>query len=365
MVYIRNNKLNGEILKMKEKFFTLKMIYGILACLIIAVPAWLLGNKFPIIGGPVFGILIGMLLAFLKRPESLNPGIKFTSKYILQYSIILLGFEMNLFNVIKVGGQSLLVMLFTLTASFVTAYFLGKAMKIDGNTTTLIGVGTSICGGSAIAATAPVIRAKDEDVAQAISTIFLFNIIAVFIFPPLGHLMGLSDTGFGMWAGTAINDTSSVVAAGASWSSAAGNNTALAFATIVKLTRTLMIVPITLVLAVYTARKLSKKKAERSSGGESSEADSNFSFVKVFPWFVLGFVLTAVLNTFLPIPVSVSEALVKIGKFMIVMAMSAIGLNTNLKKLLTNGLKPILLGLSCWFVVAAVSLIVQHFIGMI
>lgn len=344
---------------MKDKFFEAKTLIGILACFIIAIPAWLLGKQFPIIGGPVFGILFGMILAFVRRPAVFDKGIKFTSKYILQYSIILLGFEMNLFNVIKVGGQSLLVMVFTLTSSFVTAYFVGKAMKIDGNTTTLIGVGTSICGGSAIAATAPVIRAKDEDVAQAISTIFLFNIIAVFIFPPLGHLIGLSDTGFGMWAGTAINDTSSVVAAGASWSSAAGNNTALAFATIVKLTRTLMIVPITLVLAIYTSRKIARAKA---SGAEDG---NNFSFAKVFPWFVLGFVLTAILNTFLPIPAEVSETLVMVGKFMIVMAMTAIGLNTNLKKLLTNGLKPICLGLCCWFVVAVVSLVVQHFIGMI
>lgn len=344
---------------MKNKFFETKMLAGILTCLIIAVPAWLLGKAFPIIGGPVFGILFGMILAFIRRPELLDSGIKFTSKYILQYSIILLGFEMNLFNVIKVGGQSLMVMIFTLTSSFITAYLVGKALKIDGNTTTLIGIGTSICGGSAIAATAPVIRAKDEDVAQAISTIFLFNIIAVFIFPPLGHLLGLSDTGFGMWAGTAINDTSSVVAAGASWSSAAGNNTALAFATIVKLTRTLMIVPITLVLAIYTTRKI---KRESAAGGDGK---NSFSIVKVFPWFVLGFVFTAILNTFLPIPDGVSETLVQIGKFMIVMAMTAIGLNTNLKKLLTNGLKPICLGLCCWFVVAVVSLVVQHFIGML
>ena len=346
--------------------FEKKMIAGLLTCFIIAIPAWLLGKAVPVIGGPVFGILFGMLLAFLKRPEKLESGIKYTSKAILQYSIILLGFEMNLFNVLKVGSQSLLVMVFTLSASFLTAFFVGKALKIDGKTTTLIGVGTSICGGSAIAATAPVIRAKDEDVAQAISTIFLFNIIAVFIFPPLGHLIGLTDTGFGMWAGTAINDTSSVVAAGASWSSAAGNNTALAFATIVKLTRTLMIVPITLVLAIYTTRKIRRENAVAGSDGNlSGDGKSNYSIAKIFPWFVLGFVLTAILNTFLPIPAGVSSTLVQIGKFMIVMAMSAIGLNTNLKKLLTNGLKPICLGLCCWFMVAVVSLLVQHFIGII
>lgn len=339
--------------------FMKKTVPGLLVCLIISVPAWLLGRAFPIIGGPVFGILFGMILALFKRPDILTGGIKFTSKKILQWSIILLGFEMNLFNVIKVGGQSLLVMIFTLTSAFLTAYFIGKAMKIEAKTTTLIGVGTSICGGSAIAATAPVIQADDEEVAQAISTIFLFNIIAVFIFPPLGHLLGLTDTGFGMWAGTAINDTSSVVAAGASWSAASGNNTALAFATIVKLTRTLMIVPITLVLAVYTTKKMVKSR--ESSGS----ADKNYSITKIFPWFVLGFVLTAVINTFLPLPEGLPELLVTIGKFMIVMAMTAIGLNTDLKKLLTNGLKPIGLGLCCWFVVAVVSLIVQHFIGML
>jgi uncharacterized integral membrane protein (TIGR00698 family) len=341
---------------------------GILFCLAIATLAWFLGKLFPIIGGPVFGILMGMIITQInpkllsnqlfcksKNPKSttcqLEAGVKYTSKKLLQYSIILLGFEMNLFNVIKVGGQSLLVILFTLSSSFLTAYFIGKVLRLRGTMVTLIGVGTSICGGSAIAATAPVIKAEDEDVAQAISTIFLFNIIAVFIFPALGHLLRLSDTGFGMWAGTAINDTSSVVAAGASWSATAGNNTALAFATIVKLTRTLMIVPITLVLAIYTARK-SKQTA----------AANNFSFAKVFPWFVIGFVAAAIFNTFFNIPAHIVDLLVSTGKFIIIMAMVAIGLNTQLKKLITNGSTAIFLGLCCWAVVASVSLIVQTLI---
>lgn len=333
-------------------------IWGVAICFSLAVPSWLLGKTFPIVGGPVFGILFGMLLAFWKRPPALEVGIKFTSKKILQYSIILLGFEMNLFNVIRVGGQSLMVMIFTLSSAFLTAYVIGKALHIQGNTTILIGVGTSICGGSAIAATAPVIGASDEDVAQAISTIFLFNILAVFLFPPLGHLLGLSDMGFGMWAGTAINDTSSVVAAGVAWSTTAGNNTALAFATIVKLTRTLMIVPITLVLAIVTTKKIANSKEETSNLG-----NQDFKFSKIFPWFVLGFVLTAIINTFAPLPTGLPAILVTIGKFLIVMAMTAIGLNTNLKKLLTNGMKPIGLGLCCWFVVATVSLLVQRFMG--
>lgn len=333
-----------------------KYLPGIFLCLGIAVIAWLLGRQFTIIGGAVFGIVLGMIAALIRRPDAYDSGIRFTSKKVLQYSIILLGFEMNMGNVIKVGTQSLFVMLFTLSASFITAFLVNKAMKIPSDIAVLIGVGTSICGGSAIAATAPVIKAKDEDVAQAISTIFLFNIIAVFLFPALGSLFGLSDIGFGMWAGTAINDTSSVVAAASSWSQQAGNNTALQFATIVKLTRTLMIVPITLVLAVYTSNK-AKKGADAGKG--------SYSFVKVFPWFVLGFLAAALIYTFLPIPAPVSSFLVQAGKFMIIMAMAAIGLNTNLKKLLTQSTKPLLLGLCCWAAVASVSLLVQRITGFV
>jgi uncharacterized integral membrane protein (TIGR00698 family) len=324
---------------------------GIILCIAIAAPAWFLGNSFPLIGAPVFGILFGMALA--KKSPKFEHGIKFTSKKILQYSIILLGFEMNLYNILKVGSQSLYVILFTLSAAFLTAFLIGRALKLEGKMTTLIGVGTCICGGSAIAATAPVIQAKDEDVAHAISTIFLFNIIAVFIFPALGHILGMTDTGFGMWAGTAINDTSSVVAAATAWSTAAGNNTALAFATIVKLTRTLLIVPVTLVLALYTAKK---------SRTESST--SAFKFSRIFPWFVLWFMFASIVKTFAGIPAQVTHSLVETGKFMITMAMVAIGLNTNIVKLVRNGLKPIFLGLCCWFAVAATSLAVQNFINI-
>jgi uncharacterized integral membrane protein (TIGR00698 family) len=323
---------------------------GILVCFAIAIPAWWLGTDFSIIGGPIFAILLGIMIraGYPNILTRFNAGIKFTSKTLLQLAIILLGFGMNLFLVFQVGSQSLFIMVFTLSTAFLTAFLVGKALKINGKTTTLIGVGTSICGASAIACTAPIVNAEDSDMAHAISTIFLFNIIAVFIFPALGHLMGMNDIGFGMWAGTAINDTSSVVAAAASWSASVGNNVALAFATIVKLTRTLMIVPITFVLALFTSRK-----STTGIGG------SSFHFVKVFPWFIAGFVLAAVVNTFSGLPTVTSGLLSQIGTFMIVMAMAAIGLNTNLRSLLSNGRKPIFLGLCCWFSVASVSVLVQ------
>lgn len=319
-------------------------IPGIILAAIIAVPAWLLGKLFPIVGSPVLGILFGMILAFWKRPAILESGISYTSKKLLQYSIILLGFDMNLFNVFKVGSQTMILMVFTLTAAFLTAYFLGKLLKVEKNTNILIGVGTAICGGSAIAATAPVIHADDEDVARSISTIFLFNVIAAFLFPFLGHLLHMTDYHFGLWAGTAINDTSSVVAAGYTFSNAAGN-----LAVIVKLTRTLMIVPITLVLAFYVSRRQAQHNSE-----------SGYKLSKIFPWFVLGFVAASIINTFLPMPAEAGKLLAQAGKFVIVMAMAAIGLNTNIVKLIKNGWKPILLGLGCWAVLSVTSLIVQY-----
>ncbi len=316
---------------------------GIGLAALIAVPAWLIGSRIPVVGSPVLGILFGMLLAFWKRPSVFNGGISYTGKKLLQYAIVLIGFDMNLFQIMRVGGQTLLLMAFTLTAAFLGAYIVGRQLKIDRNTNILVGVGTAICGGSAIAATAPVIGAKDEEVARSISTIFLFNVIAAFLFPALGHLMQMSDTHFGLWAGTAINDTSSVVAAGYTFSDAAG-----ALAVIVKLTRTLMIIPVTLVLALYTART------------QKGVAGGRYHFSKIFPWFVLGFVAASVISTFLPVPKGAETFMVKLGKYMIVMAMASIGLNTNLIHLVRNGKKPLLLGLCCWVILAGTSLMVQY-----
>lgn len=324
-----------------RKFFLDKGL-GILLSLVIAAAAYWVGKTIPVIGGPVLGISLGILVSSVfNLPEITYKGTKFTSKYILQAAVILLGFEMNISRVIQVGKQSILVIFLTLSAAFLTAFLVGKRLKVHGKLATLIGVGTAICGGSAIAAAAPAIEADDEDVSFAISTIFLFNIIAVFLFPFAGRLLHMSDTGFGMWAGTAINDTSSVVAASFSFSDAAGN-----FATIVKLTRSLMIVPITLVLALVTAKN-------------NKSANNNFQFIKVFPWFVVGFLLAAILNSLGWIPGTTASALVQLGKFLIIMAMAAIGLNTNIRSFIKTGPRAILLGASTWLAVMLVSLAAQ------
>ena len=313
---------------------------GLLLTIVLALPAWLLGRALPIVGAPIFAILIGMALSAVKRPFYLEEGIRFSGKKILQYAIVFLGFSLDLGVIVRVGAQSLLVMLFTLCAAFATAYLAGRALGLETNTKILIGVGTSICGGSAIAAVAPVIEADDREVAFAISTIFLFNIIAVFLFPALGHLMQMNDSQFGLWAGTAINDTSSVVAAAFTYSDEAGR-----MATVVKLTRTLMIIPVTLVLAL--------------SRGRGGRGGGKLSIVKIFPWFVLGFVAASLLRTIGLLPPEAASLLNEVGKFGICMAMVAIGLNTRPRELVKNGLRPILLGLSCWAAVALVSLAVQ------
>lgn len=331
---------------------------GILLCLVISVPAWFLGQQFSVVGGPVFGILIGMIVTlFIKDKGILKSGITFTSKKILQYAVILLGFGMNLGTVAKTGAQSLPVICATITTALVIAFVIFKLFKMPSKISTLVGVGSCICGGSAIAATAPVIDADDEEIAQSISVIFLFNIIAALIFPTLGGLLGLSNEGFALFAGTAINDTSSVTAAASSWDSMHNTGSqVLDAATIVKLTRTLAIIPITLVLALYRTHKEKKNNA------------SSFNLKKIFPFFILFFLLASVITTIATsagVSADFFTPFKTLSKFFIVMAMSAIGLNTNIVKLVKTGGKPIFMGFACWVGIACVSLLVQHIIGII
>lgn len=325
---------------------------GLILCLAIAVPAWFLGQTLPVIGGPVFAILIGMTVTLLPgNREAFSAGINYTSKKILQAAVVFLGFGMNLTEIFAKGRQSLPIILSTITTSLVIAFLLYKALRLRPNNAILVGVGSSICGGSAIAATAPVIGASDEEVAQSISVIFLFNVAAALIFPALGAALGLSNEGFGLFAGTAVNDTSSVTAAATAWDGIHGSNT-LEAAAIVKMTRTLAIIPITLVLAVCRGRK------------EKNMEGSSFSLKRSFPFFVLFFVLASVITTAFHLPAGVTGPLKELSKFLIVMAMAAIGLNTNIVKLIKTGGKPIFTGFCCWIGISLVSLGMQHILHL-
>ncbi|MDM8302786.1 YeiH family protein [Collinsella tanakaei] len=337
---------------------------GVLFALVIAVPAWLLGKQFEVIGGPVFAILIGMVLA-LVVPEAagapLQKGVKFTSKKILQYAVILLGFGLNLAQIAQVGATSLPIIVSTIATSLIVAFVLCRALKIPSKISTLIGVGSSICGGSAIAATAPVIDADDEEIAQAISVIFLFNVIAALVFPTLGGMLGLTNEGFGLFAGTAVNDTSSVTAAAAAWDGMHPGANTLDAATIVKLTRTLAIIPITLALAFWQVRQAKRAAA---AGEGSGQAAGTFDLKKIFPFFIVFFVLASVITTVFALPTDVTAPIKELSKFFIIMAMAAIGFNTNIVKLVRTGGKPILMGLACWIAIACVSLGMQHALGI-
>nr|WP_315019746.1 YeiH family protein [uncultured Aminipila sp.] len=327
--------------------FIQKNLKGILLCIAIAVPSWFLGKYLPIIGGPVFSILIGMIITlFFKSKDNFQAGINFTSKKILQYAVILLGFGLNLSVILSTGKQSLPIIITTISTSLIIAFLLHKMMNISSKISTLIGVGSSICGGSAIAATAPVIDADDDEVAQSISVIFLFNVIAALIFPTLGTILGMSTEGFGLFAGTAINDTSSVTAAATAWDGIHKGSNALDIATIVKLTRTLAIIPITLTLAFFRTRK---EKA----------LNSKVNIKKIFPFFIIYFLFASVITTIFNLSPEMTEPIKELSKFFIIMAMSAIGLNTNIVKLIKNGGKPIFMGLCCWIGITIVSILMQ------
>lgn len=332
---------------------------GVLLCFVLAIPSWFLGKRFEIIGGAVIAIIVGMVITlFWKNKGVFEGGIKFTSKKILQWAVILLGFGLNLGVVLQTGMQSLPIIVCTISVSLVIAFVLHKVLHTSGNIATLIGCGSSICGGSAVAATATVVDADDDEVAQAISVIFFFNVLAAVLFPVLGNVLGFSTTSgeaFGVFAGTAINDTSSVTAAAATWDSMWGLGTeTLDKAVTVKLTRTLAIIPISLVLAFIRTKK---------SGKEGKKVNIK----SIFPFFIIYFIGASLITT-IAISSGVSSGFFapfkQLSKFFIVMAMTAIGLNTDIVKLVKTGGKPILIGGSCWTGITIVSLILQRVLGI-
>ncbi len=322
-------------------------LYGLALAVVVGICAMVLGRWMPLIGGPVFGILLGIAVRnIIGVGPVFKPGLQFASKQVLQWSIIALGFGLSIQQVAKTGLESLWVTLVTIVVAFGSAYLLGKWLGIAPKLKTLIGVGTAICGGSAIAAVTPIIKPEDHETAFAISTIFIFNIVAVLTFPLMGHWLGMSDAGFGMWAGTAINDTSSVVAAGYSYSVAAGD-----YATIVKLTRATLIIPICLVLAFLVAWR------------EKKQGKSNFSLARIFPWFILWFLVASALRSTGLIPEALHSSLHLLAQFLIVVALTAVGLSSDLRRMAVAGMRPIMLGLGVWVAVAGSSLAVQSFLG--
>ena len=334
-----------------------KMLPGVGLALAIAVAAKLLEgleNKagINVIGASVIALFIGMAVNAVHKPDGVTaPGIKFTSKKILKFAIILLGASLNISTVLTVGRFSLTVMVFTLATCFGLGAVIGRALGLDWKTYSLINAGTGICGGSAIAAIAPVIEATDMDIAYGLSATFIFDTVMVVLFPLLGRWMGLSDAAFGLWAGTAVNDTSSVVAAGYAFSEAAGD-----FATMVKLTRTLSIIPAVL---CFSAIGLHVKRKQQA-GAEAKKV----SIKAIFPWFILGFLAMSAGATLGVIPAALAGYMKTASKFLMVAALGAVGLNTDFRALCRSGAKPMLHGFIVSLLVVIVAIAVEYMIGV-
>lgn len=336
---------------------SVKLLPGIIVSLLLAAIAKLLESLLPIhiIGASVIALFLGMLINHFFKPNKLiGTGLKFTSKKILKFAIILLGASLNINVILNVGKLSLTVMCFTLLTCFGGGYFIGKALKLNWKLSNLISAGTGICGGSAIASIAPVIDAEDSDIAYAMSATFLFDMAMIVLFPIMGNALGLSDMAYGLWAGTAVNDTSSVVAAGYAFSEAAGD-----FATMVKLTRTLSIIPTVITFALVNVRI--KRKAAQGKG----DIKANVKFTKIFPWFILGFLALAGINSFGIIPAALSSFAKTLSKFLMVAALAAIGLNTSFKDMKRSGIAPMVHGFIISALVVIVAIAVEYFMGIV
>ncbi|WP_125098219.1 YeiH family protein [Leucobacter chromiireducens] len=325
-----------------------EVLPGALVCAAVAVVATVIGGMAPILGSAIPAVVIGVLIALVRRPaERLRPGIGYASKFVLQCAVVLLGAQLSLASIIEVGAESLPVMLSSLTVCLLGAWLIGRAMGVDRDLRVLVGVGTGICGASAIAAISPVIRAKSADIAYAISTVFLFNILAVLLFPALGHALGMTPHAFGLFAGTAVNDTSSVVAAASVYSASA-----LGFAVVVKLVRTLMIIPISIGLAVLDGR--------RTGQGERFTVAR---ILRLVPWFLVGFLVVASLTSLGAVPAPAADVLTRVSVFLVAMALAGIGMSTDLRAIRRAGLKPLILGGILSVLVASTTLGVMVLTG--
>ena len=321
---------------------------GVLLCAAIAAAATVIGQFVPVVGSAIPAVVIGIVVASLRKPAArFAPGIGYAGKFVLQLAVVLLGAQLSLASILVVGLRSLPVMLSSLCACLLAAWLLGRLLRIDRDLNILLGVGTGICGASAIAAVSPVIRARNESISYAISTVFLFNVLAVLCFPALGHLLGMSPRAFGLFAGTAVNDTSSVVAAASVFGAAA-----LGYAVVVKLVRTLMIIPISVSLAVIESRRESDR-----------EPLTLRRVAKLIPWFLVGFLVMASARSIGVIPAEAVEALTHISVFFVATALAGIGLSTDLRAIRSAGLRPLLLGGLLSLVVLVTTLLAMWLTG--
>ena len=328
-------------------------LLGVAICFAVAGLSILVERLIPgeILGASIIALFMGTIINSFFHPTWIKPALKFTSKKILKTAIILLGASLSINTILSVGKMTFFVMVFTFAMCFGGGYFVRKIFGLNWKLGNLISAGTGICGGSAVAAIAPVIDADDKDIAFAMSSTFLFDMVMVAVYPIMGRLLGMSDIAYGIWAGTSVNDTASVVASGYAFSEAAGD-----FATMVKLTRTIAIIPTVLVFAYIGTR--AKQKELQAAEGEK------VNILKIIPWFICGFLALALLNSFGCIPAQVSGMIKGASKFLMVTALAAIGLGTSITDFKKAGLSPMFYGITIDTLVTLTALAVIWCMGL-
>ena len=329
-------------------------ILGIAMCFAVAFFSVLVENFVPgdLLGASIIALFMGTIINSFFHPDWIKPALKFTSKKILKLAIIFLGASLSVNVIMSVGKMTFLVMIFTFAMCFGGGYFVRKLFGLNWKLSNLISAGTGICGGSAVAAIAPVIDADDKDIAFAISSTFLFDMVMIALYPIMGRLLGMSDIAYGIWAGTSVNDTASVVASGYAFSEAAGD-----FATMVKLTRTIAIIPTVLVFA-YIGTRAKQKELQTAGGGQK------VNILKIVPWFIAGFLALAIMNSVGWIPAEVSGVMKTASKFLMVTALAAIGLGTSITDFKKAGFAPMLYGITIDTLVTLTALAVIWCMGL-
>ena len=337
--------------KTKER---LLFLLGVAICFVVAGLSVLLEKLIPgeLLGASIIALFMGTIINSFFHPKWIQPALKFTSKKILKAAIILLGASLSVSTILSVGKMTFFVMIFTFAMCFGAGFFIRKLFGLNWKLSNLISAGTGICGGSAVAAIAPVIDADDKDIAFAMSSTFLFDMVMIALYPLMGKALGMSDIAYGIWAGTSVNDTASVVASGYAFSEAAGD-----FATMVKLTRTIAIIPTVLVFAWIGVRM---KKKEMQAAGDGKKVN----IMKIIPWFIGGFLLLAIINSVGLIPAAVSGIMKNASKFLMVTALAAIGLNTSLADFKKAGFKPMFYGITIDTLVTITALVVIICMGL-
>ena len=332
----------------------LLFLLGVVICFAVAGVSVFLEELIPggLLGASIIALFMGTIINSFFHPVWMKPALKFTSKRILKAAIVLLGASLSVSTIMSVGKMTFLVMVFTFAMCFGAGYFIRKLFGLNWKLSNLISAGTGICGGSAVAAIAPVIDADDQDIAFAMSSTFLFDMVMIALYPLMGKALGMSDIAYGIWAGTSVNDTASVVASGYAFSEAAGD-----FATMVKLTRTIAIIPTVLVFA-WIGIRIKQKELRTSGGGKK------VNLMKIIPWFIGGFLLLAIINSVGFIPANMSGIMKGTSKFLMVTALAAIGLNTSLLDFKKAGLKPMFYGVIIDTLVTLTALVVIWCMGL-